>query len=102
MNPKYTVIWERKALEEFKSILTYLKNQSFNASRIVKFRMLDRVELLKSNPRIVEADKLKNDPNVNFHAFVVFSYRLTYQILEEEKLIRILRIRHTSKEPLNY
>ena len=102
MNPKYTVIWERKALEEFKTILTYLHNQSLNASRIVKLKMLDRVELLKSNPRLAIVDKLKSDPNANFHAFVVFSYRLTYQIIEEEKLIRILRIRHTSKEPLNY
>ena len=102
MNPKYTVIWERKALEEFKTILTYLHNQSLNASRIVKLKMLDRVELLKSNPRLAEADKLKSHPNSNFHAFVVFSYRLTYQIMEEEKLIRVLRIRHTSKEPLNY
>ena len=102
MNPKYTVIWERKALEEFKTILTYLHNQSLNASRIVKLKMLDRVELLKSNPRLAEVDKLKSHPNLNFHAFVVFSYRLTYQIMEEEKLIRVLRIRHTSKEPLNY
>lgn len=102
MNLKYTVIWERKALEEFKTILTYLHNQSLNASRIVKLKMLDRVELLKSNPRLAEADKLKSHPNSNFHAFVVFSYRLTYQIIEQEKLIRILRIRHTSKEPLNY
>jgi plasmid stabilization system protein ParE len=102
MNPKYTVIWERGALEEFKMILTYLHNQSLNASRIVKLKMLNRVELLKSNPRLAEADKLKSDPNANFHAFVVFSYRLTYQIIEEEKRIRILRIRHTSKEPLNY
>jgi plasmid stabilization system protein ParE len=102
MNPKYTVIWEGKALEEFKTILTYLHNQSLNASRIVKLKMLDRVELLKSNPRLAEADKLKSHPNSNFHAFVVFSYRLTYQIMEEEKLIRILRIRHTSKEHLIY
>jgi plasmid stabilization system protein ParE len=50
MNPKYTVIWERNALVEFKSILTYLHTQSSNASRIVKLKMLDRVELLKSNP----------------------------------------------------
>lgn len=102
MNPKYTVIWERNALVEFKSILTYLHTQSSNASRIVKLKMLDRVELLKSNPRLAEADKLKSHPNTNFHAFVVFSYRLTYQTVEKEKLIRILRIRHASKEPLNY
>ncbi|MHA8091849.1 type II toxin-antitoxin system RelE/ParE family toxin [Aquirufa regiilacus] len=39
---------------------------------------------------------------MNFHVFVVFSYRLTYQIVEEQNLIRIVRIRHTSKEPLYY
>jgi hypothetical protein len=47
-------------------------------------------------------DKLKEPLNKNFRAFVVYSYRVTYQINMEAKEIRILRIRHTSREPLGY
>lgn len=102
MNLKYKIIWDRGALEEFRSILFYLQNQSSNASRIVKLTLFDRLELLKINPSLAEVDRLKNEPNLNFHAFVFFSYRVTYQIIEDKNLIRILRVRHTSKEPLYY
>jgi len=47
-------------------------------------------------------DKLKESPNKDFRAFVVYSYRLTYQIKIDAKEIRVLRVRHTSREPLGY
>lgn len=102
MTANYTVIWDRKALAEFKAILVYLNNQSSIASEIVKLKIFKQLTLIQINPRLAETDKLKSEPNLNFHAFVVFSYRLTYQIVEEQNLIRIVRIRHTSKEPLYY
>jgi plasmid stabilization system protein ParE len=68
----------------------------------VKDAVITRLDVIKTNPLISEQDKLKDFPNTNFRAFVVFSYRVTYQIKLEAKEIRILRIRHTSREPLGY
>ncbi|MBK6987032.1 MAG: type II toxin-antitoxin system RelE/ParE family toxin [Bacteroidetes bacterium] len=45
---------------------------------------------------------MKESPNEDFRAFVVFSYRVTYQIKSDKKEIRVLRIRHTSREPFGY
>lgn len=98
----FKLVWDRNALDEFKNILTYLENQSKQAPKIVKNAIIDKLELVKTNPLTFELDKLKDPPNKEFRAFVVFSYRVTYQIKSDTKEIRVLRIRHTSREPLGY
>ena len=96
------IIWDRKALDHFKDILTYLEKQSDQAPKIVKTAIISRLDFIKTNHLICELDKLKDSPNKDFRAFVVFSYRVTYQIKSDLKEIRVLRIRHTSREPLGY
>lgn len=98
----YSIIWDRKALDNFKEILEYLSQKSLSAPGIVKESILDKISLLEHNPFLFEIDKLKNNPSENFRAFVSFSYRIAYQIVESKRQIRILRIRHTSREPLGY
>jgi plasmid stabilization system protein ParE len=98
----FRIIWDRKALDNFKEILTYLEKQSNQAPKIVKGAIAERLEVIKTNPLITELDKLKDSPNKDFRAFVIYSYRVTYQIKTGIGEIRILRIRHTSREPLGY
>ncbi len=98
----FKLIWDRKALDHFKEILKYLENQSEQAPKIVKSAIVSRLEAISKNPLISEQDQLKQVPNCDFRAFVVLNYRVSYQIKSAEKEIRILRIRHTSREPLGY
>jgi len=98
----YTIIWDRIALDHFKEILDYLSKQSFQAPRIVREGVISRLDDLKKNPFIFEIDKLKDTANTEFRAFIIYNYRITYQVKEVTKEIRILRIRHTSREPLGY
>lgn len=102
VKPSLRIFWDRKALDNFKDILTFLEKQSNQAPKIVKSAIIARLDLVKTNPLICELDKLKDPSNNEFRAFVVFSYRVTYQIKIESKEIRVLRIRHTSQEPLGY
>ena len=98
----FTIIWDRIALDHFKDILDFLSKQSSQAPKIVKEGVLSRIEDIKKNAFIFEIDKLKDYPNKEFRAFVIYNYRITYQINEASKEIRILRIRHTSREPFGY
>jgi len=98
----YTIIWDRFALDHFKKILDYLSKQSSQAPKIVREGVLSRLDNVKKNPLIFETDKLKDNPNEEFRAFVIYNYRITYQIKIETKVIRILRIRHVSQEPFGY
>ena len=83
-------------------ILEFLSKQSSQAPKIVKDGVLSRLDDVKKNALIFELDKLKDTPNKEFRAFVIYSYRITYQIKIESREIRIIRIRHTSREPLGY
>ncbi len=96
------IIWDRIALDNFKEILEYLGKESNQAPKIVKVAILARLDVIKTNPHITELDKLKDLPNKDFRAFIVYNYRVTYQIKTESNEIWILRIRHTSREPLGY
>jgi plasmid stabilization system protein ParE len=102
VKPSLKIVWDRKALDNFKEILAFLKKQSDQAPKIIKSAIIARLEIIKTNPLICELDKLKDAPNKEYHVFVVFSYRVTYQIKTDAKEIRILRVRHTSREPLGY
>ncbi len=103
VKPKsYTIIWDRIALDHFKDILEFLSKQSPQAPKIVKEGVLSRLEQVKKNALIFESDKLKDLPNKEFRAFVIYSYRVTYQIKVITKEIRVIRIRHTSREPFGY
>lgn len=98
----FKLVWDRKALDHLKDILAYLEKRSEQAPKIVKTAIIDRLDQIKKEPLTCELDKLKDPPNKDFRAFVVFSYRVTYQINKEQKEIRVLRVRHTSREPLGY
>ncbi len=97
-----TIIWDDFALIELQEILEYLSGRSILAPKIVKKAVLANIKLISKSPFIFESDKLKIDKDQNFRAFSVYSYRITYQIVLENNEIRILRIRHTSREPLGY
>ena len=98
----FKIVWDRKALDNFKEILSYIEKQSKQAPKIVKGAINARLDVIKTNPLIAELDKLKDSPNKEFRAFVIYSYRVTYQIKTDVGEIRVLRIRHTSREPLGY
>lgn len=98
----YTIIWDRIALDHFKDILEFLSKQSSQAPKIVKDGVLSRLDDMKKNALIFKLDKLKDTPSKEFRASVIYSYRITHQIKIGSREIRIIRIRHTSREPLGY
>ena len=98
----YTIIWDRIALDHFKDILGFLSKQSSQAPKIVREGILSRLNEVRKNAFIFEIDKLKDNPNKEFRAFFIYNYRITYQVKIETKEIRVLRIRHTSREPFGY
>ncbi|HXD91705.1 MAG TPA: type II toxin-antitoxin system RelE/ParE family toxin [Bacteroidia bacterium] len=98
----FKVIWDKNALDDFKDILSFLAKQSTQAPKIVKEGVLLRLNNIKTNAFIYEIDKLKDEPSKEFRAFVIYSYRVSYQIKTSHQEIRVIRIRHTSREPLGY
>ena len=95
-----TIVWSKNAATEYYEILEFLKEKAPQALPIVGNALLDTIEDLALQFNNHPADRFKKNNNGAYKAAVVYSYRISYQVTEAT--INILRIRHTSREPLNY
>ncbi len=92
------IVWDKKALKELEAILEYINKESKSGARIVKTAIVETIKSLKKQPYIFNADTLKDNNDNSYRAFIVYSYRISYKVTTEEVII--LRVRHTSREPL--
>ena len=94
------ILWDDKAKAELKKELINIRKESIQGAESVKMKIFDTIETLPSNPKGFEEDNLKRNNDGSYRRFFAYSYRVAYRITEDA--ILIIRIRHTSREPLEY
>jgi plasmid stabilization system protein ParE len=95
------LVWDKEALGHFKDIYNFHKKaDNLTYANEVKNAILIATQDLLKNPFIFEQDRFKFDNDSSFRAFEKFKYRVAYKITDKQ--IRILRVRHTSREPIEY
>jgi plasmid stabilization system protein ParE len=97
---KYEIIWDEDARKYFRTAIKYIKQESPQGAKTVRIEILKTVKSITSNPFIFEPDRFRKDNAGDFRAFTVFHFRITYRIDADH--IQIVRMRHTSQEPLEY
>jgi plasmid stabilization system protein ParE len=75
------------------------KDSPKNASKVV-LEIAEAALKASPNPEIYGPDKYKIDNDGSYRAFEKHRYRVAYRF--SKNIIRVLRIRHTSMEPLEY
>ena len=95
------LVWDKVALNNLKDIYDYLKaGNNLVYAKEVKDTILKSTKELLANPNLYEQDRFKSDNDGSFRDFEKFKYRVAYKITEKQ--IRILRVRHASREPTDY
>lgn len=95
------LVWDKVALNNLKNIFDYLKAENnLVFAKEVKDIILKTTKELLANPNLFEQDRFKSDNDGTYRAFEKFKYRVAYKITENQ--IRILRIRHSNREPIEY
>ncbi|MCF6347012.1 MAG: type II toxin-antitoxin system RelE/ParE family toxin [Flavobacteriaceae bacterium] len=97
---KKKLVWDKEALLELKEAYNYLKEKSLPSAKKVRKSIIEIARELPNHPEIYSLDRFKKENTNDYRAFEKYSYRVTYRIKEKE--IRILRVRHTSREPLEH
>jgi plasmid stabilization system protein ParE len=90
--------WDSFAFLQLQSIVDFIRLESPSGATKVSTKILSAIKLIKQNPIMHPPDKLRLDKNKNYRAFEIYHYRITYYIAKDH--IRIIRLRHTSREPL--
>lgn len=94
------VVWRKLALKQLNKAYNYIKKESLQSAKKVREEIFDKAENLKYNPEIYPLDTYRKNNDGSIRAFEVYCYRIAYQTTKSE--IRILRVRHTKREPLEY
>jgi len=97
---KYSIIWSNAAELHLRKIFDYIKEDSIRNAETVLFQITRKVDALVSNPERFLLDKYKRENDGSYRAFEIYSFRVSYRILERS--VRILRIRSTQQKPLKY
>lgn len=94
------VVWGEEARLQLRSLYEYIKADSPRSAKKVRDDIAKIIRKLSSHSESHSADKYKINNDGTFRAFEKHHYRIAYRIKEKE--IRILRIRHTKMNPLDY
>jgi len=94
------VIWSNSAKAELRKAYEYIALDSPQNAKTVRDTLIDLSIELSQHPEKHPADKFKKGNDGSWRAFEKYHYRITYRILKDQ--IRIVRMRHTRKSPVNY
>jgi plasmid stabilization system protein ParE len=100
VNKKPKVVIDDEAKKSLREACQYIKKDSVQNAEKVKAKILASIKELIKNPQRHSPDKyrLKNDGS--YRAYEIYKYRITYHVSSGE--IRVIRIRHTKMNPLEY
>ena len=94
-----TIVWSKNAEIQYYEILEHILKEAPEAIETVGSALLETIDELTIHYHSYPLDRFKLNNDGTYKAALVFSYRISYQI--GDTTINILRIRHTSREPLN-
>ncbi|HRP54989.1 type II toxin-antitoxin system RelE/ParE family toxin [Agriterribacter sp.] len=78
----------------------YIKKDSLQNAEKVRKKILSSIKMLPKDPERHAPDKYRIDNDGSYRAYEVYKYRITYHVGISE--IRIIRIRHTKMNPVEY
>ncbi len=93
------VVWDKVVLSDLEAIFEYLKPKPEVSLKIVP-ALLELAYNLSNDFEIYSLDRFKIKNDGSYRAFEKYHYRISYRVLPNQ--IRILRIRHTSRNPKEY
>lgn len=97
---QYEVLWNATARKQIKNIYNYIEKESVQNAKKVINEIIEATEKLEKNPDRFGLDKYKNNNDGSYRYFELGKYRIAFRIYKTK--IRILRVRSTDQEPLEF
>ena len=97
---KRRIVWDKNAVNYLRGAIEFIRKDSPQNAEKVKQQIKNSVATLAEHPEKHPTDKYRSNNDGSFRAFELYRFRIAYFVSSSE--IRIIRIRHTSQEPLSY
>src|SRR5258708_3698287 len=96
------IIIDNEAKQSIRILYNYIKKDSLQNAEKIRSKILVSISQLKKNPEKYPPDKYRFDNDTSYRAYEIYRYRITYHISLSLEEIRIIRIRHSKMNPLEY
>lgn len=100
VNVRWEIVFDNVAKMHLKEAYDYIRDDSPRNAVKVLGRITASISKLAKHPERYSPDKYCLNNDGSYRAYEIDRYRIAYKISPPQ--IRIIRIRHTSREPLNY
>lgn len=90
------VRYRTRALSDIQSIHDYLHELSERGAFNVLRAIYAGIQLLADQPFV---GQMTNDPSVRVKIVRRYRYKIFYSVIEDEQVVEVLHIRHTSRRP---
>lgn len=94
------VLWSQSAKIALRQAFEYIAIDSPQAAQAVINEIVDATLILVQHPERHHPDKFKKNNDGSWRAFELHRYRISYKVTD--KHIRVVRMRHISRNPLEY
>lgn len=92
--------WDSSALKQLGAAIEYIAQDSLQNAEKVYSAIIQKIEALPAHPEKHPPDKYKLNNDGCYRAFELYRLRVAYFVGENS--IRILRVKHTSREPKTF
>lgn len=94
---EYSIVWRAKAIEDLRSIVRYVAQDSPTRARAFGKRLRDKVEPLARHPRL--GHEGRPGLPVGIRELVLHPHYIAfYRVLDEPRIVEIVRVKHTSQQ----
>lgn len=100
MEIEFHLVWTKRSQQNMRSLYNYISEDSPQNARKVIDDIIIATEKAITNPEIYPPDRNKKDNDGSYRAFEKTRYRIVYRVTKN--MIRVLRVRHTKREPKIY
>ena len=100
MSTNRIVTIDKEAKRFLREMYNYIRKDSLQNAEMLREKLLASIKELIKNPERHNPDKYRIGNDGSYRAYEIYKYRITYHISSTE--IRVIRIRHTKMNPLEY
>jgi plasmid stabilization system protein ParE len=100
VTPHYEVLWSDTAKKQVKAIYDHIRKDSLQNAEKVVADIAATIEKLCTNPEHLGPDKYRKNNDGSYRYFELHHYRVAFRIYKTN--VRVLRVRSTYQEPLEY
>ena len=97
---KNRLVWTKRSQQDLRALYKYISEDSLQNALKILNEIIATTEKAIANPEYFNPDKFKLNNDGSFRAFEKHRYRIVYRY--QKNTIRVLRVRHTKMEPINY